>query len=205
MPKDKSLFHYGKPYHTLLDPLMKDTREKILEYIPEKTSVLDIGCGTGDLCFKLRRQRNCQIVGVDLSLTMINYAKENNPFSDVQFFHQDATDLADFPESAFEYAVISFIIHELDPDPQQKLVREAYRVAQQVVMVDSYAPLPWNVVGIVKRVIEIGFGFEHYPQFRSYILSKGIMGILESAELDAKITAQETFSQGCNQVVVLSH
>lgn len=205
MPKDKSLFHYGKPYHTLLDPLMKDTREKVLEYIPEKTSVLDIGCGTGDLCFKLRQQKKCQVVGVDLSLTMINFAKENNPSSDVQFFHQDATDLSSFPESAFESAVISFIIHELDPDPQRKLVSEAYRVAQQVVMVDSNSPLPWNVIGIAKRVIEIGFGFEHYPQFRSFISSKGIMGVLKSADLDAKITARETFSHGCQQVVVISH
>jgi ubiquinone/menaquinone biosynthesis C-methylase UbiE len=205
MPKDKSLFHYGKTYHNLIDPLMKPSRDKVVEYIPISKSVLDIGCGTGELSFELRKKKQCQVVGVDLSLKMINFAKVNNHFSDVQFVHQDATDLVDFQNHSFDYAAICFIIHELNPGVQQRMVKEAWRVAQHLIFVDSYSPLPWNMVGIVKRVIEIAFGFEHYPQFSAYISSGGIMGILEAAELDSKVKHQELFSALCNQIVVASH
>jgi ubiquinone/menaquinone biosynthesis C-methylase UbiE len=205
MPKDKSLFHYGKTYHKLIDPLMKPSRQKIVDYIPTDSEVLDIGCGTGVLCFEFRQYRSCRVVGVDLSLRMINFAQANNPYDDVHFIHQDATDLGDFEKDHFDYAVISFLIHELFPNTQQRMVKEAWRVAKQVILVDSNAPLPWNIIGIFKRMIEIGFGFEHYPQFRSYDSSGGIMKILEETELDKNVIHRDLFSQSCNQLVVIAH
>lgn len=57
MQRYKSLFHYGKPCHNMIDPLMKNSREKVIEYIPEGLSVLVIGCGTGELSFELRKMK----------------------------------------------------------------------------------------------------------------------------------------------------
>ena len=205
MPRDKSLFHYGNPYHRFIDPLMKPSRRKVIDYIPEGKSVIDIGCGTGELCFELRGEKQCQVVGVDLSLTMLDFASDHNPYPEVRFFHQDATDLEDFQDGNFDYAIIAFLIHEVFSAAQQKIVAEAWRVAQEVVFVDSSAPLPWNITGIVKRGIEVGVGFEHYPQFRSYIDSGGVMGILEAAGLDSRVTYRRFFSQNCHEIVAITH
>lgn len=42
---DKSLSHYGKTYHLVLDPLLKTARSHILRLIPENSTVLDATFG----------------------------------------------------------------------------------------------------------------------------------------------------------------
>lgn len=205
MAEDKSLFHYGSTYNKLIDPLTKPIRDKIVESIPQGASVLDIGCGTGLLCYALRSEKQCRVVGADLSLRMIEFAKEHSPFEDIQFVHQDATNLGDFQDNNFDYVVAALIIHELYADAQQKLAKEAWRVGRKNLYVDSNVPLAWNISGIMKRFIELSFGFDHYPQFQAYLSSGGIMGILEAADLSDKLVHRELFSQNTNQLVVIAH
>ncbi len=54
MPIDKSLFFYGPIYHRLFDPQLAEAREVTVDLVAGGSSVLDIGCGTGLLCFALR-------------------------------------------------------------------------------------------------------------------------------------------------------
>jgi len=49
MVVDKNLQHYGRTYHTLLDPLSKEARNNIISLIPENSKVFDAGCGAGIL------------------------------------------------------------------------------------------------------------------------------------------------------------
>ena len=205
MARDKSLFHYGSIYNKLIDPLNKPMRDKIVEVIPQGASILDIGCGTGLLCYALRREKQCKVVGADLSLRMIEFAKKNSPYEDIQFIHQDATNLIDFQDDSFDYVIASLIIHEMFAEAQQQMVKEAWRVGCKNLYVDSNAPLSWNFVGIMKRFFELAFGFEHFPQFSAYLSSGGIMGVLEVANLDKKIVHRELFSQNTNQIVVIAH
>ena len=205
MPEDKSLSHYGKTYHRIIDPLNKPIRDKIVAFIPQGASVLDIGCGTGILCSALRREKECKVVGIDLSMRMIQFAKANCPFEDIQFLHQDATHLVDFQDDSFDFVVASLIIHEMPAEAQHKMASEAWRVGNKDIYVDSSAPLPWNFIGVMKRFFEIAFGLEHYPQFKAYVASGGILGILQAVNLDEKIVHQELFSQNASQMVVVAH
>jgi ubiquinone/menaquinone biosynthesis C-methylase UbiE len=203
-PEDKSLSYYGKVYNRLLDPLIKPARDVIVDHIPESSRVLDIGCGTGVLCFDLKSKKNCRVVGIDLSRKMLDFAESINPYDEVEFLHRDATDLKGLTMDAFDYVVILNVIHELNLDNQKRVVTEACRVGKVVFLFDSNVPLPWNISGLVKRVIEISFGFEHYPQFRSFVSEGGILGILDAAGISTKVTDISVYSQGCNQLVAVS-
>jgi hypothetical protein len=57
MPVDKSLFYYGRLYHRLFDPPLAQARRVAVELIPARRTVLDLACGTGELCFALRTAR----------------------------------------------------------------------------------------------------------------------------------------------------
>jgi SAM-dependent methyltransferase len=204
MPKDKSLIHYGKTYNRLIDPLMAVARAQIVSRVPQGASVLDIGCGTGVLCFELCKSKDCRLLGIDLSLRMLAFAQAHNRYPQVRFLHQDATDMQEITDNSFDFAIMCYIIHELHRPDQIKLLREARRVARSLILVESYAPLPWNLVGVFKRLTEVGFGWEHYPQFRNFLAGGGIPSLLAEAGLAEHIASQDLFQAGCNQVVIVS-
>jgi SAM-dependent methyltransferase len=177
MPIDKSLFFYGPIYHRLFDPQLAEGRRLAVDLIREGSSVLDIACGTGQLCIALREQKRCRVTGLDLSLRMLAFARKASTHPDVTFVHGDATDLSAFGDRSFDYATMLFVMHEL-PMPQQALVlREALRVATRGIIVDAVSPLPWNVGGIGIRLIEATFGHDHNPNFRAFLATGGIWGV----------------------------
>jgi SAM-dependent methyltransferase len=204
MPEDKSLFHYGIIYNIVIDPLMAVSHTQIIDRIPQGASVLDIGCGTGKLCFKLHQKKGCHIMGVDLSLRMLAFAKAHNHFTDVCFLHQDATKMVDLADNSYDLAIICYIIHELHRPNQIKLLQEAWRVSRSSILVESSSPLPWNVVGLIKRVIEYGFGWEHYPQFHNFLDGGGLPSLLAEAGLAGHITSQDKYQARCNQIIVVT-
>jgi SAM-dependent methyltransferase len=88
-----------------LAPLALNYRQILANYynlvIPEKSSVLEVGCGAGDL-LALLRAREC--TGIDLSGTQIKTAKDRLPGSE---FHVQAGETLDLPNWVFDYVVLS--------------------------------------------------------------------------------------------------
>jgi ubiquinone/menaquinone biosynthesis C-methylase UbiE len=201
MPKDKSLFFYGSIYNRLLDPQLAECRQKTVDLIPEEASVLDIACGTGQLCFELKKYKRCQVIGTDLSLSMLEFARKSNPFKDITFVHEDATNLSSFKDNSFDYATMLMVMHEL-PRPQQiGILKEALRVAKRGIIVDSVVPLPKNLEGIGIRIVEATFGHEHNPNFKTFLSTGGIHGILQESGLQFKLEHSSVFCQNCREIV----
>ena len=76
---------------------------KLLNQLPPGSSVLDLGCGSGDPA-DIEVAKEHKITGVDISQTQINLAQQNVPTGD--FLHGDAGSV-EFPPASFD-AVISF-------------------------------------------------------------------------------------------------
>lgn len=200
---DKSLSSYGRTYHFILDPLLRVSRNQIINLIPENSKVFDAGCGTGVLSLALKEKRNCEVVGADLSLKMIDFAKKSNSYDDVKFLHMDVGDISGYKENSFDYSVMCQVIHELPSDKQPKVINELMRVAKKTIILDSNTPLPKNFTGLVIRLLDATFGRDHYGNFKSYLASGGIDGILERAGLKSKVINRLVFRSNCQQIVVL--
>ncbi len=203
MPEDKSLFFYGSPYHLVFDTLNKPHRNRILGLVPKGASVLDIGCGTGELAMLLRRTKGCPVVGVDLSLQMIDFAASRNPYGDVWFLHRDAADIPDFDDDHFDIAILCQVIHELPVNARLAVIREALRLARRTLIADYNSPLPTNLPGVVSRLIEATIGRDHHANFKAYLADGGATGILAEAGLEAAISQRLPFNNGCHQIVVV--
>ncbi len=201
---DKSLRFYGAVYHRLLDPPLADARAVAVNLVASGSSVLDIGCGTGALSFELREKRDCRVVGLDLSLRMLEFARKTNPFPDVTFVHGDATDLGPFPDRSFDYATLLMIVHELTGAQQVLALREALRVAARVIIIDSVSPLPKNVRGLGIRAVEATFGRDHHPNFRAFLAARGLTGILEASGVPVSVEHRSVFEHTCREAVVVS-
>jgi ubiquinone/menaquinone biosynthesis C-methylase UbiE len=204
MPVDKSFFFYGGIYHKLLDPHQAEAREVIAGLIPEGSSVLDIACGTGQLSFALRAQKQCRVIGIDLSLRMLQFAEKSNRDDNVKFVHQDATDLTGFGDDTFHYAIVLLLMHELPREKQLSVLSEALRVANKTIIVDATAPLPKNLRGLGVRFVEATFGRDHHGYFRNFLATGGIMGLLENSDLPITIAHRSVFWHSCREVVMVS-
>lgn len=204
MPVDKSLFHYGRIYNKLFDPVLAEARQVVVGLVAEGSSVLDIGCGTGQLCFALKAEKHCQVTGVDLSLCMLQFAEKFNRHGDVTFLHLDATDLVGLEDRSFDYATVLFLMHELPQEMQLRVLGEGLRVASHVVIVDSKVPLPTNMGGLGIRVVEATFGREHYGHFKNFLGNGGITGVLEASGLPMAVVHRSSFWRDCREVVVVS-
>ncbi|MGP4061642.1 class I SAM-dependent DNA methyltransferase [Halobacillus sp. H74] len=83
------------------DRLMKDapydlwvefTKQMIGDYQPDTRTILDIGCGTGEITHRLQ-QIGFQLTGVDLSSDMLTVAQQKDPRANIQWLKQDMTNL----------------------------------------------------------------------------------------------------------------
>ncbi|MGQ9603238.1 MAG: methyltransferase domain-containing protein [bacterium] len=202
--KDRSLFHYGAIYHRLIDGKLEEARQAIIDLVPEGSSVLDIGCGTGELCLELCQQKHCKVVGLDLSLKMIRFADKHNSCQDVKFVHGDATDLSIFEDRSFDFAVMLVFIHEHDAKQQKEALSEALRVANKLIICDSVAPLPRNKGGFLIWLAETLFGHEHILHFKRFLAQGGIRGLLRATCQPVKIDYSRVFWYGAREVVVVS-
>lgn len=204
MPIDKSLFFYGSPYHRLLDPALADVRRAAVGLVSERSSVIDVACGTGQLCFELHGKKHCRVVGVDLSLRMLDFARAANRFPEVSFRHLDATDLDDVADDTFDWATIVLLVHELPLEKRVCVVKEAFRVARAVLIIDAAAPLPRTPEGLLIRFVEHTFGRDHRRHFDDFLARGGITALLRESGHSASVVCQLRCAHDCREAVVIT-
>ena len=204
MIKDKSLFYYGWFYHKLFDRELASAREVVVDLVTERSSVLDIACGTGQLCFALRAKKNCRVVGIDLSLRQLRFAEKSNSSDEITFIHMDATNLIGIEDHSFDYVTMLFLMHELTGEQQVRVLMEAFRVADKIIIIDSVVPLPKNFSGRGIRFVEATFGRDHNRNFKNFLANGGINGILEHSGLPLTVLNRSVFWRHCREAVLLS-
>jgi len=90
--------------------------------------VLDVATGTGDVAFAIRRKYNTDIIGLDLSVNMLEIAKKKLKkfkIDDIDFIEGDAENLP-FDDNTFDKIVISYGLRNLGDC--QKGIEEFHRV-----------------------------------------------------------------------------
>src|SRR5687767_13608952 len=73
--------HVKEYMNTFMDlDLYKDTFNHLLDALPPGATVLELGCGPGNVVKYLKTKRaDLQILGIDLAPAMIEAAKKENP------------------------------------------------------------------------------------------------------------------------------
>jgi SAM-dependent methyltransferase len=88
-----------------------DVLERIFREYGEKpiTSILDLGCGTGNYALRLA-QRRYEVWGVDLSESMLEIAREKirNTHATIEFFHSDISSIQ--LDRQFDAAIMMFAV-----------------------------------------------------------------------------------------------
>ena len=122
----------------LYDPLLRLTmrerrfKKRLIERADVKAgaAVLDVGCGTGTLLLMLRSLRpSARVLGVDGDRAVLQIAREKaaRPGMSVVVVTADAAQLP-LRDESFDRVVTTLMLHHLERDQKQSMLREALRV-----------------------------------------------------------------------------
>lgn len=117
--KNASLYHER---FSNLD-LYNDTYELFSSLLPQRnSSILDVGCGPGNITRHLLRKRpDLKVLGVDLAPNMIALAKENNPGADFEVM--DCREIGKL-ETQYDGIICGFTIPYLSKTETAKLIAD---------------------------------------------------------------------------------
>ncbi len=186
LSKNKKHWYDGLFYDKLIAPNQDKLFTKIKEIIEPNCSVLDVGCGTGRLSFQLAP--HCKtVVGIDLSSKNISVANSNlrkGNYSNISFVHTNALELQEKTNLKFDYAITTYVIHEIDIDNRIVLLNEMKQIANQIIIGDYLVPTPKTLLAKVNSVVEYLAGKEHYNNFITFVNNDGLNNLLKLANLE---------------------
>jgi len=76
-------------------------------------TVLDLGCGDGKYSMVFAKS-GAKVTGIDASEHQIRIAKDKNRHKNIEYFHQDATDISNIKNSSIDIVFMNMVIPDLD-------------------------------------------------------------------------------------------
>lgn len=104
--------------------------KRIVTLVPEDSSVLDIGSGTGSMLKRLKYQKNCQVYGIDISPFAVFKSNE----AGIPATYWDAENLDDFEvRKKFDVVISAHLFeHIIDHD---KLATNTSRLTKKFALI----------------------------------------------------------------------
>ena len=146
---------------------------------------MDVGCGTGRMAFQLADKCK-RIDGVDLSRRNVDVAITKlgrTAAENITFHHSDVFTFLGQTVNRYDYAVLTYVVHEMDKSLRQALLVALAKVAHEIIVIDYLAPQPRTLGGFLNELIEYVAGPDHYRNFNSFIASNGLTGLAKAAGL----------------------
>jgi SAM-dependent methyltransferase len=176
---------------------------QIKELIERNSRVIDVGCGTGRLAFALADK--CEsVLGIDLSKRNIERSNVNltrRPHPGIAFEHTSVNAIFSNRNERFDYAIVSYVLHEVAENDRAQLLQDISQVADRIIIGDYLVPRPTGFWSSLNDVVEFVAGREHYNNFRSFVAMGGIHGLIEGMPL--KLLQEITNSPQTSHLVLL--
>ncbi len=185
MTQNKNHWYDGLFYDVFIAPNQDKSFRIVKSIIAENSTVIDAGCGTGRFSFSVEDKAG-KIDGVDLSERNINIAKKKlakiNSHK-INFFHADLNNFFVNKNRYYDFAVMSYVIHEIDESGRIEILKNLADNSGKVILIDYLVPRPSTYWSYINEAVEFIAGKEHYENFKSYISNGGIKGLADQSGL----------------------
>jgi len=184
--------YYGssaKYYDIIIGPLIKGLRKLGVEMYPPKKgmSVLDVGCGTGEL-LKYYKRYPCHLFGIDVSPAMLDEARWKLG-NDVNLHRGDATRMP-FGDEYFDLVTVMFVMHEMDLVSRNSTLLELKRILNKegrILLIDYHTgPVRMLKGKLTKTAIHLIEGFagkRHFNNFLQFLSLGGLPALASFHDL----------------------
>jgi len=176
MNDNKDHWYDGLFYDYFIAPNQDKAFRLLKNLINNDSSVIDVGCGTGRLAFQLKDICS-RVDGVDLSFRNITVARNKlnqTKSANIQFHHSDAEKFLKENNNNYDYAVMSYVIHEMDESLRVNVLNSLAGYLNKIIIVDYLAPKPQGFIKYLNEAVEFLAGSDHYNNYKTYIKNGGI-------------------------------
>lgn len=203
MKQNKDHWYDGIFYDVFIAPNQDKSFSIAKKIIDKDSTVIDAGCGTGRFSFSVEDKVN-KVDGVDLSernikVAMNKLTKNNSP--KINFYHSDIYRFFENGDKHYDYAVMSYVIHEVDEHLRDDILKALSENADKLILIDYLHPRPKHYWSWLNEAVEFAAGKEHYTNFKSYIKNSGLRGLTEQSGL--KIIKEIKNTPSTSHIVVL--
>lgn len=184
MQHNKTHWYDGWFYDTLIAPNQDRMFGEIKKIIKPDSTIIDVGCGTGRFSFFVADYVK-KIAAIDLSKKNIDKANKTLskiPNTKISFHHSRLSDLIS-QNLHFDYALMTYVIHEVNPDDRIKLLKEMSQIADQIIIGDYYVPVKKGFWNLLNEIVEYLAGKEHYANYKHFVSNGGLHSLLKEAGL----------------------
>jgi ubiquinone/menaquinone biosynthesis methyltransferase len=179
---NKQLFSTIAPKYDFTNRVLSFGRDavwknRLVEGLPDIKipKCLDIACGTGDITFRLAAKYPAgQIVGLDVTEQMIDYARERNTFSNITFSLQDMCK-TNFANASFDIVTGGYALRNA-PNLEQAFIeiQRVMKPGSTAAFLDFSKPPNCFLQTIKGMLLEFWGGFwgillHRNPQLYTYI------------------------------------
>lgn len=204
MTENKYHWYDGWFYDKIIAPNQDKLFGQIKNLIEPGSKIIDIGCGTGRLEFALADK--CKsVIGIDLSRKNIERANlilARKPDNKISFSHSNISEIADNGNVHFNFAILTYVIHEVNSEERIGLLTDIAEIADKIIIGDYLVPRPGGFGSIISNIIEFIAGREHYRNYKTYMAAGGIHYLAAKAGL--RIIDEIENHSYSNNIVVLS-
>ena len=202
MSENLNHWYDGLFYDLFIAPNQDKVFAQVKESLPENSTVLDVGCGTGRLASQLVDKCG-RIVIIDPSERNINVAHRKLagvPDEKLTIKRTDAIEFFVKNDFHFDFIIMSYVLHEIDEEERDVLLYASSAAAGRIILIDYLVPQPRNYCGMLNHVVEYAAGATHYRNFRSFVKNDGLKGLLEKVPLNI---LGEVKNQPCSSHIVV--
>jgi len=202
MKENKTHWYDGWFYDRFIAPNQDRLFGQIKNLIEPDSKVIDVGCGTGRFSFSIA-DKSKFVLGIDISKRNIDKAKQNllqNPHNKISFQHTALNQI--ITKDHYDYAVSTYVIHEVDEEERINLLRDMSEAADKVIIGDYLYPNKSGLWSILNEMVEFAAGRNHYKNYKNFMANGGIKKIASEAGL--KIIAENKDKPLTSHLVILS-
>ena len=204
MTNNKFHWYDGWFYDKIIAPNQDKLFGQIKNLIEPQSTIIDVGCGTGRLEFTLA-DKSKSVLGIDLSKRNIDRANLlllKHPDVKISFQHNNLRDIISNGNVHFDFAILTYVIHEIDAEERVNLLLDIAQVSDKIIIGDYLVPRPKGFGSYFSEAIEFFAGRVHYRNFKSYVADVGIYYLADKAGL--KVIDEITNHPLSNHVVILA-
>ena len=201
--ENKNHWYEGWFYDKIIAPNQDRMFGEIKNLIEPNSNVIDVGCGTGRFSFSIAEKVH-RVIGVDLSsknITTANKTLQKNPNNKISFLHTSLAKLIS-QNHHYDYAVMTYVIHEVNPEDRIALLNEMKKIADKIIIGDYLVSIRKGFWSLLNEIVEFLAGKDHYTNFKDFNANNGLHGLVHRADL--KVISEIKNKPVTSQILLLT-